>query len=67
MERSLAAILAADVMGRSCLMGDDEAGTLAKLKAHRKECVARRSQSTTVAWPNSWVMIRRFNFTDCDR
>ncbi len=33
----LAAILAADVVGYSRLMGDDEAGTLARLKAHRAE------------------------------
>jgi TolB-like protein/class 3 adenylate cyclase/cytochrome c-type biogenesis protein CcmH/NrfG len=38
-ERRLAAILAADVVGYSRLMGEDEAGTLARLKAHRKELV----------------------------
>ena len=37
MERRLAAILAADVVGYSRLMGADEAGTLARLKAHRAE------------------------------
>lgn len=37
MERRLAAILAADVVGYSRLMGVNEAGTLATLKAHRKE------------------------------
>ena len=31
MERELAAILAADVVGYTCLMGDDEAGTLGRL------------------------------------
>ncbi len=35
-ERRLAAILAADVVGYSRLMGEDEAGTLARLNAHRK-------------------------------
>ncbi|MCZ6859192.1 MAG: tetratricopeptide repeat protein [Alphaproteobacteria bacterium] len=35
MERRLAAILAADVVGYSRLMGEDEAGTLAALKALR--------------------------------
>ncbi len=35
MERRLAAILAADVMGYSRLMGDDEEGTLATLNACR--------------------------------
>src|SRR4029078_4797584 len=34
-ERRLAAILAADVAGYSRLMGVDEEGTLAQLKAHR--------------------------------
>ena len=34
-QRRLAAILAADVVGYSRLMGEDEAGTLAVLKAHR--------------------------------
>jgi adenylate cyclase len=37
MERRLAAILAADVVGYSRLIGEDEAGTLAAIKAHRKE------------------------------
>ena len=37
--RRLAAILAADVVGYSRLMGEDEQGTLERLKAHRKELV----------------------------
>ncbi len=37
MERRLVAILAADVVGYSRLMGEDEAGTLAALQAHRAE------------------------------
>jgi class 3 adenylate cyclase/pimeloyl-ACP methyl ester carboxylesterase len=36
-ERRLAAIMAADVVGYSRLMGDDEVGTLRALKAHRRE------------------------------
>ncbi len=36
-ERHLAAILAADVAGYSRLMGGDEEGTLAQLKAHRSQ------------------------------
>src|SRR5580693_3792390 len=36
-QRKLAAILAADVVGYSRLMGRDESGTLARLKAHRTE------------------------------
>jgi class 3 adenylate cyclase len=38
-ERRLAAILAADVAGYSRLMGADEEGTLARLKAHRREMI----------------------------
>ena len=38
-ERKLAAILAADVVGYSRLMGADEAGTHGRLKAHRKELI----------------------------
>jgi adenylate cyclase len=34
-QRKLAAVLAADVVGYSRLMGRDEAGTLARLKEHR--------------------------------
>ena len=37
MERRLAAILAADVVGYSRLMGEDEAGTLTRLSRLRKE------------------------------
>src|SRR5262245_11933820 len=37
--RRLAAILAADVVGYSRLMGVDEEGTLAALKAHRRELI----------------------------
>jgi len=40
MERRLAAIVAADVVGYSRLMGEDEAETLAALKAHREELIA---------------------------
>src|SRR5580698_8681993 len=39
MQRRLAAILAADVVGYSRLMGTDEIGTLKSLKAHRRELV----------------------------
>ena len=38
-DRKLAAILAADVVGYSRLVGDDEAGTIARVKALRKECI----------------------------
>ena len=39
LERRLTAILAADIAGYSRLMGADEEGTLAQLKAHRRELV----------------------------
>src|ERR1700730_9378201 len=39
MQRRLAAILAADVVGYSRLMGLDEMGTLTSLKSHRRELV----------------------------
>src|SRR5947208_6149561 len=38
-ERRLAAILAADVAGYSRLMGQDEAGTLARFRTHRHELI----------------------------
>jgi Adenylate and Guanylate cyclase catalytic domain len=38
-ERRLAAILAADVAGYSRQTGEDEEGTLARLKAHRRELI----------------------------
>src|SRR3954462_5366430 len=39
MQRRLAAILAADVVGYSRLMGADEMGTITSLKSHRHELV----------------------------
>ncbi len=39
MERRLTTILAADVVGYSRLMGEDEAGTLVALKSLRRELV----------------------------
>jgi len=39
MERRLAAIFAADVVGYSRLMGADEVGTLDALKAHRRDFI----------------------------
>ena len=38
-QRRLAAILASDVVGYSRLMAADEAGTLARLRAHRKDLI----------------------------
>ena len=39
MQCRLAAILAADVVGYSRLMGSDEIGTLRSLKSHRRELI----------------------------
>ncbi len=38
-QRRLAAIVSADVVGYSRLMGRDEAGTLQRLNAHRSELI----------------------------
>jgi class 3 adenylate cyclase len=48
--RRLAAILAADVVGYSRLMGKDEEGTLERLKALRHELIDR-SQDRAAPWP----------------
>ncbi len=42
-QRRLTTILSADVVGYSRLMGEDEAGTLAALKAHRKDLIEPKS------------------------
>ena len=49
MERKLAAILAADIVGYSRLMGEDETGTLERLKSLRKELVQPRIAERTLA------------------
>ena len=49
-ERRLAAILAADVAGYSRLMGADEEGTLARLKALRGELLDPKIAETP--WPD---------------
>ena len=48
-ERRLAAILAADVVGYSRLMGADEEGTLARLKAHRRRTRRSKDQAASRA------------------
>src|SRR5918994_7991414 len=53
-QRRLAAILAADVVGYSCLMRANEVGTLATLMEHRSELIdptiaAKRGRIVTVA------------------
>ena len=53
-ERRLAAILAADMVGYSHLVEQDEAGTIARLKALRKETLepilARHGGRTSSSW-----------------
>jgi adenylate cyclase len=45
MVRKLAAILAADVVGYSRLMAENEADTFDRLRAHRKEFIMAASSS----------------------
>ena len=52
-QRRLAAILAADVVGYSRLMEQDEAGTLAALKARREACLSRWSPRIAAASSSS--------------
>ena len=64
MERRLAAILAADVVGYSRLMREDEAGTLGALRTRREElvepkitkecCLAHLAQSAGARWHACW-------------
>jgi adenylate cyclase len=49
-ERKLAAILAADVVGYSRLMGIDEEGTHARLKAYRRELIDPKIAEYTAGW-----------------
>jgi hypothetical protein len=49
-QRRLAAILAADVFGYSRLMGADEEGTLAQLKAHRRQLAKRTPTTRRSVW-----------------
>ena len=48
-ERKLAAILAADVVGYSRLMGANEEDTFERLKAHRRELLSPKLSLTTGA------------------
>ena len=50
--RRLAAILAADVVGYSRLMGADEEGTLERLKTLRRELV---DPKIAAAWSRPWA------------
>ena len=50
-QRKLAAILAADVVGYSRLIGRDESGTLARLHEHRNEMPGAGARAL---WPPSF-------------
>ncbi len=55
MERRLAAILAADVVGYTRLMGADEAGTLRRVTELRQQVLDPSSPSTVAASSSSWA------------
>ena len=55
MERRLAAVMAADVVGYSRLIRSDEAGTLAALKSLRSDLMDQKSQNIMGESSNSWV------------
>ena len=65
-ERRLAAVLAADVAGYSRLMGLDEAGTVSRLRTHRRELIdpkiaehkGRIVGPATACWSNSQAWLR---------
>ena len=63
-ERRLTAILAADVAGYSRLMGADEEGTLAQLKAFRKTLIVKttgdgpRADVGCLAASSVWTAVR---------
>ncbi len=50
-QRRLAAILAADVVGYSRMMGEDETGTLARLQTIRKELFTPKSREALLVVP----------------
>ncbi len=54
-QRRLTAVLSSDVVGYSRLMGRDEAGTLAALKAHRQQIVEPKAAHTAAAPSSSWA------------
>jgi len=57
--RRLAAILVADVVGFSSLMGQDEEGTLARIKSLRREVIDRKSRSITGGSSDHWRWLPR--------
>src|SRR5437868_2744507 len=69
-ERKLAAILAADVAGYSRLMGTDEEGTLAQLKAHRRALVdpkIREHRGTIIKTTGDGMLVEFSSVVDAVR
>ena len=69
-ERRLAAILAGDVAGYSCLMGIDEEGTLAVLKRHRRELVdpkIKEHRGRTVKLTGDGILVEFASVVDAVR
>lgn len=58
-ERRLAAILAADVVGYSRLMGQDEVGTLVRLRTHRRELIDPKIV-VTASWSSSQALSKQW-------
>ena len=56
-QRRLAAILAADVAGYSRLMGADEVGTLAALKALRREIMMTDAGCCRLCEEQGWICV----------
>ena len=54
--RRLAAILAADVVGYSRLMGEDEAATLSRLNPLRGEVIDPNEGDNVPFLPISWIV-----------
>jgi adenylate cyclase len=58
LQRRLAAILSADVVGYSRLMGVDEAGTLSRLNALRRELIDPAIAAIQAVSSSSWATAR---------
>ncbi len=62
-QRRLAAILAADVVGYSRLMGADEEGTLTRLQALRSELLNPKVLSTSLQTSSKPIALRNETFS----
>ena len=57
MARNLVAILAADIVGYSKLMDEDEENTLISLRAFKNEILTRLFSTTRVQSLRAWVTV----------